>query len=138
MAQVATTAHDLSSLLLDRALEWGFADRPALRWEGRECHMRGRPANGAAAGRRRRPRASTDSALRHEDELALGRRALQQLVRVASLGQRQALRDDRVDLALAKQLEQRPEVLAEPIRVERLPADCSGSLLALSRNFWIW
>jgi 2-hydroxycyclohexanecarboxyl-CoA dehydrogenase len=36
LARAATTGHDLSSLLLGRALERGFADRPALRWEGRE------------------------------------------------------------------------------------------------------
>ena len=34
----------------------------------------------------------------HEHQLSLGRRAIQQFVRVASLGERQALRDDRMDL----------------------------------------
>jgi hypothetical protein len=38
----------------------------------------------------------------HEDELAFRRRALQQLVSVTSLGQRQALRNDRVDLVCSE------------------------------------
>ena len=36
-------------------------------------------------------------------------------------------RDDRVDLALTEQLDQRAEVLPEPLRVHGLPAHCSGS-----------
>jgi hypothetical protein len=41
----------------------------------------------------------------HEHELARRRRTIEQLVRAARLGERQALRDDRVDLAAAKQPE---------------------------------
>src|SRR5215211_4651671 len=57
------------------------------------------------------------------------RRALKQLMSATSLGQRQALGHDRVDLATTKQLEQREEVLPEPIRVARHSAHCSGSVL---------
>ena len=46
-----TAAHDLSSLLLERALERGLADRPALRWEGREwSYAELARRTGAAAG----------------------------------------------------------------------------------------
>ena len=38
-------------------------------------------------------------------------------MRAARISERQALRDDRVDLALTEQPEQRAEVLAEPLRV---------------------
>jgi NAD(P)-dependent dehydrogenase (short-subunit alcohol dehydrogenase family) len=44
LVRVATTAHDLSSLLLER----GFADRPALRWEGVEGAIRAAPMRRAA------------------------------------------------------------------------------------------
>src|SRR5712691_8270897 len=53
----------------------------------------------------------------HEHELSRRRRALQQLVRAARFGEWQALGHDGVDLATAKQLEQREEVLPEPLRV---------------------
>src|SRR5437764_1183348 len=43
-------------------------------------------------------------------------------MRAARLRERQTLRDDRVDLALAQQLDQRAEVLAEPLRVAGLAA----------------
>jgi hypothetical protein len=39
------------------------------------------------------------------------------LVRVTRLSERQALGDNRVDLALAEELDQRAEVLTEPLRV---------------------
>src|SRR5262245_24329109 len=57
--------------------------------------------------------------LRYEHELSLRRRALEQFVRATRIAERQALRDDRVDLALTEQLEQRAEILPEPIRVAR-------------------
>src|SRR5205823_9093785 len=41
----------------------------------------------------------------------------------ARISERQALRDDRVDLVRAEQLEQREEVLPEPIRVARASSD---------------
>jgi hypothetical protein len=53
----------------------------------------------------------------HEHELPLLRRALEQLVRAARIGQRQALGHHEVDLPTAEQLEQRAEVLTEPLRV---------------------
>jgi hypothetical protein len=43
--------------------------------------------------------------LRHEYELSLRRRALEQLVGAPRLGERQPLGHDRMDLALAEQLE---------------------------------
>src|SRR6266508_2974931 len=55
--------------------------------------------------------------LGHEHELPLRRRALKQLVRATRLTERQALGHDRVDLVLTEQLEQRAEVLPEPLRV---------------------
>src|SRR5215207_8021697 len=66
---------------------------------------------------RRAPSASVLGAFWHEYELSRRRRALQQLVRAARFGERQALGHDRVDLATTKQLKQREEVLPEPIRV---------------------
>lgn len=53
----------------------------------------------------------------YENELSHGRRLLRQLMRAARISERQALRDDRVNLATTKQLEQREEVFPEPIRV---------------------
>src|SRR5437763_2471480 len=53
----------------------------------------------------------------NEHELSGRRRALQQLVRAAHFGERQALRHDRLDLAATKQPEQREEVLPKPLRV---------------------
>src|SRR5213596_3747316 len=53
----------------------------------------------------------------HEHELSRGCRTLQQLVRAARFSERQALGHDRLDLATTKQLEQREEVLPEPLRV---------------------
>jgi hypothetical protein len=64
-----------------------------------------------------RLKGGTDDGLWHEHELSLRGRAFEQLVRAASLGQRQALGHDRVDLAHTQQLEQRAEVLPEPLRV---------------------
>jgi hypothetical protein len=61
--------------------------------------------------------------LRHEDELSPRRRVLEHLVRVPRLGQRQALRHDRVDVAAAEQFEQGAEVLPEPPGVALLAAD---------------
>src|SRR6266508_1908717 len=52
----------------------------------------------------------------HEHELAHRGRTLQQLVRAARFSERQALGHDRVDLATTKELEQREEVLPEPLR----------------------
>src|SRR5690348_17991487 len=49
-----------------------------------------------------------------EHELSRGCGLLEQLVRAARVGQRQALGHDRVDIAAPEQLEQRQEVLAEP------------------------
>jgi hypothetical protein len=43
--------------------------------------------------------------LRNEDELALRRRAFEQLVRAARLGERQALRDGGMDLAATQEVE---------------------------------
>jgi hypothetical protein len=59
-------------------------------------------------------------------------------VRVTGFGQRQALRDDRVDLACSKQFEQRLEILSEPLRVARLPTHCTGSPLRPVAELWIW
>src|SRR6476660_123694 len=56
-------------------------------------------------------------ALWQEDELPLLRRGLEQLVREMRLGERQALCHDRVDLARTRQVEQRLEILAEPLWV---------------------
>src|SRR4249919_1588053 len=71
----------------------------------------GAPDPYSAMGKRRA------TASRHEHELALGRRALQHLVSATSLGERQALGHDRVDLVLTKQVEQHLEVFGEPILV---------------------
>jgi hypothetical protein len=54
---------------------------------------------------RRASSPSVLSAFWHEHELSRRRRALEQLVRAAHFGERQALGHDRVDLAAAKQLE---------------------------------
>ena len=73
------------------------------------------------------PSASVLVGLWNEYELSLCRRALEQLVSVTSLEQRQALGHDRVDLALTEQLDQRGEVLPEPLRMAGLSARCSRS-----------
>jgi hypothetical protein len=49
----------------------------------------------------------------HENELSDGRGLLQQLMRAASVRQRQTLRNDGVDLVRAEQLEQSQQVLAK-------------------------
>ena len=51
--------------------------------------------------------------LRHEHQLSRRRRLLEQLVRAAGIGQRQALGHYWVNLVRTKQLEQRPEVFPE-------------------------
>ena len=66
---------------------------------------------------RRAPSASLLVGLWHEHKFSLIRRALEHLVRTTSVGERQTLGHDRMDLALTQQLEQRPEVRPEPIRV---------------------
>src|SRR5436309_14993737 len=84
------------------------------------------PAHGQALpGQQARPAPSHTflAGLRDQDELSLGRRALEHLVRAPRLGQRKALRHDRVDVAAAQQFEQGAEVLPEPLRVARLAAD---------------
>src|SRR5262245_2114578 len=53
--------------------------------------------------------------LGYEHELSLRRRALQQFVGAPSVGQRQPLRDDRVNLVRPEQFEQRPEILPVPL-----------------------
>src|SRR5215510_2486776 len=77
-----------------------------------------------------RLRAREALGLWHEHELSLRCRTLQQLVRTTSVGQRQALCDDRVDPVCAKQFEQRLKILPEPVRVAGLPAHCAGSSLS--------
>src|SRR5438046_449366 len=68
----------------------------------------------------------------HEHELSLRRRALEQLVRAARISERHALRDDRVDLALTEQPEQRAEVLAEPLRVAGRSEEHTSELQSLT------
>ena len=55
----------------------------------------------------------------YEHQLSRRRRALEPFVRATSVGQRQALRDNRMDLACTEQLQQSEEVLPEPIWVTR-------------------
>src|SRR5215211_3299698 len=69
-----------------------------------------------------------------EDELAFGRTALEQLVCPARLGEGKALGDDGMDLAGTKQLEQRVEILSEPLRVARAAADGERRMVRADGN----
>ena len=76
---------------------------------------------------RRAPSASVLVGLRHEHELALRRRALEQLVRVARLGSgRRSATTGWILPSRSSSISTR-EVLPELLRVHRLPADCSVS-----------
>jgi hypothetical protein len=79
-----------------------------------------RAARGSTSTNRERHRRAS-VVLWHEHELSLRRGAFEHLVRAASLGERQALGHDRVDLVLTEQLEQSEEILPEPFRVAGTP-----------------
>jgi hypothetical protein len=57
---------------------------------------------------------------RHEHDLADHTSFLEQLLRVPSVGKRKPLRDDRLDLVLAKEVEKRNQILLEQRRFEPL------------------
>src|SRR4029450_3455754 len=59
----------------------------------------------------------------NENQFSLRRRSLQQFVCAAGFCERQALGDDRVDLVRTEQLQQREEVLPEPVRVAGTSTD---------------
>jgi hypothetical protein len=125
--------------------EGGVASAPALlglhRIRPRACdHLRCRAPQSRPRLRLPKPstRAILTPALWHQDQFSLRCRGLEQFVRVTRFGERQALRDHRMDLPGAKQFEQRVEVLTEPLRVAGLSTRRSGAPCARSRNFWIW
>jgi hypothetical protein len=64
--------------------------------------------------RRRRPSGRALRAVRDQHQLALLRRVLEEFVGATSLGQRQALGHNRVDLPTTKQVEQRAKIF--PVR----------------------
>src|SRR6266545_7472559 len=97
-------------------------------WSGRSAYSRGTQIPGCMISATRTSACTGNAGLpsvdelatcgpynRHQRELSLRSRALEQLVSSTSVGQRQALGHDRVDLVLTEQLDQRTEVVPVPI-----------------------